>query len=89
MPEEPEPLAEWAGLYIRAFQDLQHDRALGMGGAGGIPYTAISRYARDLGLRTGGEEFGRLVRMVRAIDSEWLAHMDRESERRRAASTRH
>lgn len=88
-PDEPEPLPEWAGVYFRAFEALQHDRALGMGGAGGVPYTAISCYARDLGLRPGGDEFGRMVRMVRALDDEWLAHLDRESERRRENNRKH
>ncbi len=44
----PEVMPE-AQFYLSAFWALQHDRHLGFGGGGGIPFSAIDRYARRLG----------------------------------------
>lgn len=80
----PEVLPE-AQFYLSAFWALQHDRHLGFGGGGGIPFSAIDRYARRVGLRD--DEFWVFEDMIRACDGEWLKHNAEKSDpkKKRAA----
>ncbi|WP_292290071.1 hypothetical protein [Mesorhizobium sp.] len=47
-----------------------------MGGETPIPYSAISRYARDHCI--AGEDFEIFHQMLTAIDDEWLEHAARK-----------
>jgi hypothetical protein len=59
------------GFVWRAFWDLNGDRAVGLGGAGPIPFTAIDRYAERFGI-VGAEAFERFVLPIRGTDGEVL-----------------
>lgn len=59
--------------YLTAFWSLSHDRHLGFGGSGGIPFSAIDRYARRSGI-IDPDEFWTLDAMIRACDAVWLRH---------------
>ncbi|MBK5958118.1 hypothetical protein CCR97_08295 [Rhodoplanes elegans] len=86
IPDEPEPLPG-AELYLSAFHDLSGDRQYGaMGGAGPIPWLALDRWAGRAGL--DGDDFDRLVRMVRAVDAEWLADQAERAEAERQRQKR-
>ena len=54
-----------------------------MGGAGAIPYMAISQYARDHGIE--GYEFVRCHRLVRACDGAFLRASREKREREKGA----
>ncbi|MBI5111866.1 MAG: hypothetical protein HZA68_07825 [Rhodovulum sp.] len=62
MPEAADLLA--------AFWSLVWDRPIGFGGYGGIPFSAIARYAAALGVV--GDELWAFERAIRAADGEWL-----------------
>ncbi|WP_446680318.1 phage tail assembly chaperone [Aminobacter aminovorans] len=69
-PDEAEP-QPWHDLYWRAWDALKADRQFGaMGGASAVPYSALSRYARDHGIT--GSDFRLFQVLFRAIDAEWL-----------------
>lgn len=71
-PEEAE-WPEWSGSLRVAWQALINDRHYGsMGGMGPIYYTAISRYAEDLGLSRS--EFDLFHRYLTEMDAEYVAH---------------
>lgn len=58
-------------LYLDAWYDLMNDRSIGgFGGASGIFYSSISRYAQDTG--RSGENLSTFKTLVRAIDAEYL-----------------
>ncbi len=58
--------------YLAAFWDLTHDRQMGaMGGAGGIPWTAIDRYAD----RHEIDDFDTFKTVLKALDSVYLEHV--------------
>lgn len=58
--------------YLAAFWDLTHDRQMGaMGGAGGIPWTAIDRYAD----RHEIDEFDTFKTVLKALDGVYLEHV--------------
>ncbi len=62
-------------LYWRAFQDLSSDRDVGMG-VGPIPWSAMSAWgARN---RIRGDDFERLVLVLRGLDS---IYMDKQSKK--------
>lgn len=63
-------------VYLAAFNRLMHDRQYGaFGGATPIRYVAISTYARDFGIV--GEAFDVFLRLIGALDGEYLAHLER------------
>ena len=58
--------------YLAAFWDLTHDRQMGaMGGAGGIPWTAIDRYAD----RHEIDDFDQFKTVIKALDGVYLEHV--------------
>ncbi|MDR7036108.1 hypothetical protein J2X36_000844 [Methylobacterium sp. BE186] len=57
-----------------AFWDLSNDRALGFGVVGPIPWSSIDRYAGRVGV-SDPEEFERLSRLIRAMDTVWRERM--------------
>lgn len=61
------PGLEW---YLVAFFDLTSTRAIGFGGLGPIPWTAISAYATRHGV--GQDQFEFLVHHVRKMDEAYL-----------------
>lgn len=63
-------------IYLTAFNRLMHDRQYGaFGGATTIAYVAISAYARDFGIF--GDDFDTFLRLIRALDVEYLEHLAR------------
>jgi hypothetical protein len=63
-------------VYLTAFNRLMHDRQYGaFGGATPICYVAISAYARDCGI--AGDAFDVFLRLIGALDAEYLAHLER------------
>ncbi|WP_312222565.1 phage tail assembly chaperone [Rhizobium rhizoryzae] len=84
MPEEAEPQG-WDGYLWRAWNALKFDRNYpGMGGETPISYTAYARYADDHGIR--GEEFEFFLKMMQAIDDEWLSWRAEQRRREEEAS---
>lgn len=78
--DEFEPKS-WHDLYFRAFDALQFDRFYGaFGGEGPIFYTALSRYAEDLGL--SGMDRHLFMVFMNAVDGEWLKHQADEAKKR-------
>lgn len=61
----------------RCFHDLTGDRALTLGGAGPIPWTAIDAWARRFDIT--GTGFDELVHLVRAADGVALSHMSKKT----------
>lgn len=74
--EIPKPPVEatpelWHDFYWRAFEALRYDRQYGaFGGESPIGFVAIDAYARRYGI--DGDAFDRFMRLVNAIDDEWL-----------------
>lgn len=65
-------MPEWSGYLVAAWNQLRDDRHwANTGECGGIYYTAISAYAADHGII--GEDFGRFLTFLRAIDDEFVA----------------
>lgn len=56
-------------LFLRAFDELNSEREIGMG-FGPIPWRAADRWARRWGIE--GATFEDLWFFVRELDSEWL-----------------
>ena len=56
-------------FYWQAFADLSSDRSLGMA-EGPIPWSAMDRYGYRHDI--WGDEFDRLVYIIRGLDSEYL-----------------
>lgn len=56
--------------YLDVYNLLGTCRQIGFGAAGPIPYTAISQYARDMGIKS--DEFESLVYIVTTVDAETL-----------------
>ena len=53
-----------------------HDRQYGaFGGAAPVSYVAISAYAADFGI--AGDAFDVFLRLIGALDAEYLAHLER------------
>ena len=69
-PDIPEHLS----FFWDAFWALNGDRPLGFSLPGPIPWTAIDRFAERSEV-TDRDQFGRLVRLIRAMDGEWRAYM--------------
>lgn len=65
-------------IYWGAFMDLAHDRQVFMGGVSQIPFTAIDRWASRFGVE--GDAFGRLLRLIRAMDGVWLEDVQRRTK---------
>lgn len=61
-----------AGLdtYIIAFQELQHDRPIGMA-AGSIPWSSIVKWAEIHGMGSA-DEIALLTKHIRALEQEAL-----------------
>lgn len=86
MPEEAEPQL-WDGFIWQAWDALKFDRTYpGMGGEMPIPYRAYAQYAADSGI--AGEDFRFFLRMMQAIDDEYLSwraeQREREEQQRQA-----
>lgn len=83
-PQPPE-IDEHLQIYWQAWLDLKNDRHYdGMGGATPILYQALSQYARDFDIV--GDDLKRFVRLMRAMDNEylsWLAEQSQHRENRR------
>lgn len=80
-PEEAE-WPEWSGAIRVAWQALRNDRHFGsMGGIGPIYYTAVSRYAEDLGLSR--REFDVFLFYLVEMDAEYVDYCA-EAEKARA-----
>jgi hypothetical protein len=63
----------------RAFWALVDDRQTGaMGGASGIPFTAIDRYAARYGV-DDPDAFDRFAQRIRVIDAAYLLHKDKQT----------
>lgn len=76
---------DWHDLYFRAFDALRCDRYYGaMGGEGPIYYTALSRYARDMGI--DGLDLWYFNIFMNAIDGEWLSIRAEEIEASKSKS---
>lgn len=60
---------------LEAFFELCHDRAMGYGAIGPIPFTAIDRYAARYGW-DDPDEFDLLRLAIRAADVPWLEAMN-------------
>lgn len=56
-------------FYYEAFWEVSSDRQVGMG-LGGIPFTAIDRYAARYGI-TDQDRFDAFRRTMRAMDAEY------------------
>jgi len=50
--------------------DLQSDRQIGFGGAGGLPFTSIWNYAQAYGIF--GEDFKLFHYFIKKLDEVWL-----------------
>lgn len=73
---EAEDGIDW---YLAAFWDLTHDRQMGaMGGAGGIPWTAIDAYAD----RHEVEDFDTFKAVLKALDGVYLEHVAETMKRK-------
>ncbi len=86
MPAEARPIDSewpaWSGYLREAWEHLRNDRHWGaMGGAAGIYYSAISNYAHDHVLM--GEEFAFFLKMIRALDDEYLSVMAKSDKEER------
>lgn len=81
-PDESE-LPESLILYWAAWQNLRYDRQYGMEGwQSPIPFVSIDVYARRYAIE--GEEFDVLLRLVQAMDDEWLKYSEETRKERDA-----
>lgn len=62
-----------------AFWSLSSDRQVGMG-EGGIPFTAIDRYAQRYGMDRL-DDFDRFQSLIRGLDGEYLTIRGEQSKR--------
>lgn len=77
-PEEADP-QPWHQLYFEAWGLLRFDRQYGaFGGEAPISYLTLSSYARDRGI--GGADLLQFVRLMNAIDDEWLRYQAEVAE---------
>ncbi len=74
-----------AADYLTAFWALVYDRPIGFGGVGGIPFTAIARYA-DMAV-ISGEAFWALERAIRICDVEYLSWANAKDGKRQTVSS--
>ena len=65
-------------IYWQAFTDLNTSRELGMA-EGPIPWTAVDQWATRHHIV--GEEFDRLVLVLRGIDAAYLKHRSKSSNK--------
>ncbi len=65
-------------MYWQAFTDLNTSRELGMA-EGPIPWTAIDQWATRH--RIVGEDFDRLVIILRGMDAAYLKHRSKSSNK--------
>ncbi|CCG08675.1 phage tail assembly chaperone [Pararhodospirillum photometricum] len=79
------PLSPALTRYVEAFHYLSSDRPVGMD-VGAIPTSAILAFAREIDGVAGRRELLLYLRMVRAIDDEFLrarrASAEKEREKR-------
>ena len=68
---EPHLKFVWA-----AFWELCHDRPVTMGGAGGIPFSSIDRYAARAGI-DDPDHFARFLQLIRRMDAAYLPHVNK------------
>lgn len=61
-----------------AFSDLSTCRPAGMAGALPIPWTAIRTWCADWVMSE--DEAARFSGLIRAMDAEWLAHVNKKPE---------
>ena len=59
-----------SSYYLKVFNILGTCRAIGFGGIGPIPYTAMSAYCHDHGIE--GDELEALVNIVNQLDEATL-----------------
>lgn len=82
IPEPPDEAApqDWHDLYWRAWDALRFDRPYGhMGGMRPVSYLALAAYAKYHGIH--GIDFDVFRALFRVIDAEWIAHVDRETQK--------
>jgi len=83
--QEPEALKNkprlkpWGADYYRAFQTLSTSRPTGMGGVGAIPLSEMMAYFALSEIRDPDER-ETYVKMIQALDSTYLTHMNKKSE---------
>ena len=70
----------------RAFNELQGDRPLGMGGAGGLPFVAIDAWARRNDV--DGDEFHWLMAGLAVLMDTQLRHENERRDKERATAKR-
>ena len=66
-------------IYWRAFWECSTDRAIGMA-EGPIPWTAINQWALRYGFF--GEDFERLVYLLKAMDSVYLEERTKQHDKK-------
>ena len=77
-PDVEEPLPQFMS-YWRAWHMLRDDRSIGgMGGAGQIYYTALSRYCEDFDIV--GDDLVVFMRVLRHMDDEYLRYLTEQSK---------
>lgn len=64
--------------YLEVYLDLCSDKDVGFG-EGPIPWTSLDKYARRYNIE--GEEFERLVQLIRIVDSELLKTKQKKAKR--------
>lgn len=86
LAESGPALAPGLGLYLQAFEDLSPSRSIGFGGPGPIPFEAIDRYATRFCI-DDIDDFDDLLRLIRALDEEYLDWAAEQAERRQSSRT--
>lgn len=71
-------VSEGLGFYWEAFSELTSDRGIGMG-EGPIRWTAIDAYGYRYGV--WGDDFDRLVTIIRCLDSVYLQQRIKKNEK--------
>jgi hypothetical protein len=66
-------LSRWTMPYMEAFNVLSDSRSSGFGGVGPIPLSEIRSYMEIYEI-VDIDERERFIKMVKALDSEYLAH---------------
>lgn len=73
----------WAGYVRAAWHELRDDRFYGaMGGMGRIYFAAMDTYAQRYEI--AGSDFDNFVTFMRALDDEYIAHMNEKQKTEQA-----
>jgi len=72
-------LKPWVADYYKAFQILSSSRPIGMGAVGAIPISEMAAYLGLFGVRDH-EEREHFIKMMQALDSVYLTHMNKRAE---------